>query len=107
VLPSMRERKQGYIINIASEAGVFVYGGMGAYAISKHALRVLTELIQEENQEFGLKAWAICPGFVDTPLATAWAPSANPSNFLRVEEVVGVVRFLLTLEHRSSNREEH
>jgi len=96
VLPSMRERKQGYIVNIASEAGVFVYGGMGAYAISKHALRVLTELIQEENQEFGLKAWAICPGYVDTPLATAWDPSANPHNFLRVEEVVEVVRFLLT-----------
>ena len=96
VLPGMRERKRGYIVNIASEAGVFVYAGMGAYAISKHALRVLTELIQEENQGFGLKAWAICPGFVDTPMVAAWAPSANPPHFLRVEEVVGVVRFLLT-----------
>ena len=96
VLPGMRERKRGYIVNIASEAGIFVYAGMGAYAISKHALRVLTELIQEENQEFGLKAWAICPGFVDTPMVAAWAPSANPHNFLRVEEVVDMVRFLLT-----------
>jgi NAD(P)-dependent dehydrogenase (short-subunit alcohol dehydrogenase family) len=98
VLPGMRERKRGYIVNISSEAGVFVYGGMGVYAISKHALRVLTELIQEENQEFGVKAWAICPGFVDTPMVAAWAPSANPHNFLRVEEVVDVVRFLLTQE---------
>lgn len=95
VLPGMRERKRGYIINIASEAGVYVYGGMGAYAICKHALRVLTELIQEENQDFGIKAWAICPGFVDTPLA-AWASGTNPRNFLTVEEVVGIVRFLLT-----------
>ena len=95
VLPGMRERKRGYIVNIASEAGAIVYGGMGAYAVSKHALRVLTELIQAENQALGLKAWAICPGFVDTPLAAAFAPSANPRNFLRVEEVVGVVRFLL------------
>jgi hypothetical protein len=55
VLPGMRERKRGFIVNIASEAGAFVYGGMGAYAISKHALRVLTELIQEENQEVGGK----------------------------------------------------
>lgn len=96
VLPGMRERKRGYIINIASEAGAFVYAGMGAYAISKHALRVLTELVQEENQEFGVKAWAICPGFVDTPMVAAWAPEANPHNFLRVEDVVGVARFLLT-----------
>jgi NAD(P)-dependent dehydrogenase (short-subunit alcohol dehydrogenase family) len=96
VLPEMRARKRGYIINIASEAGAFVYGGMGAYAVSKHALRVLTELIQAENQELGLSAWAICPGFVDTPLAAAMVPSANPRNFLRVEDVTGVVRFLLT-----------
>jgi NAD(P)-dependent dehydrogenase (short-subunit alcohol dehydrogenase family) len=96
VLPGMRARKRGYIINIASEAGVFVYGGMGAYAVSKHALRVLTELIQAENQECGRKAWAICPGFVDTPLAASWLPGANPRNLLRVEDVVGVVRFLLT-----------
>lgn len=96
VLPGMRERKRGFIVNIASEAGAFIYGGMGAYAISKHALRVLTELIQEENQEMGVKAWAICPGYVDTPMAAAWDPDANPHHFLRVEEVVDVVRFLLT-----------
>ncbi|GIV97615.1 MAG: oxidoreductase [Herpetosiphonaceae bacterium] len=95
VLPGMRKRKRGYIINIASEAGVFVYAGMGAYAISKHALRVLTELIQEENQAFGIKAWAICPGFVDTPMA-AWASGTNRDDMLTVEEVVGIVRFLLT-----------
>ena len=95
VLPGMRERKRGYIINIASEAGVFVYGGMGAYAISKHALRVLTELIQEENQDFGIKAWAICPGFVNTPLA-GWASGTNRRNFLTIEEVVDVVHFLLS-----------
>ena len=94
VLPGMRERKKGYIINIASEAGVFIYGGMGAYAISKHALRVLTELIQEENQDLGIKVWAICPGFVDTPLAS-WAPGTNRGNMLTVEDVVGIVRFLL------------
>jgi len=56
----------------------------------------LTELIQQENQEFGLKAWAICPGFVDTPMVAAWAPSANQHNFLMVEDVVDMVRFLLT-----------
>ena len=95
LLPGMRERRRGYIINIASEAGVFVYSGMGAYAVSKHALRVLTELIQKENQPYGIQAWAICPGFVDTPMA-GWAGDTNPANFLSVEEVVGVVRFLLS-----------
>jgi NAD(P)-dependent dehydrogenase (short-subunit alcohol dehydrogenase family) len=96
LLPSMRERKRGYIVNIASEAGALVYAGMGAYAVSKHGLRVLTELIQDENQEHGVKAWAICPGYVDTPMVAAWDPDALPHNFLQVGEVVDVVRFLLT-----------
>jgi len=95
VLPSMRGRKGGHIINIASEAGVFINGGMGAYAVSKHALRVLTELIQEENQDLGIKAWAISPGFVDTPLAS-WAPDTDRSKMLTVDEVVGIVSFLPT-----------
>ncbi len=96
-LPGMRERKRGYIVNIASEAGAFVYEGMGAYAISKHALRVLTELIQQENQEFGIKAWAICPGYVNTPMGVDFAGAGgNPANFLTVEDVVNVVHFLLS-----------
>lgn len=95
LLPGMRERRRGYVVNISSEAGAFVYKGMGPYAVSKHALRVLTELIEEENQDFGIKAWAICPGFVDTPMG-GWAEGTNRSNFLTVAEVVEVVRFLLT-----------
>ena len=33
----------------------------------KRALIALTEVIQEENRDFGIKAWALCPGMVDTP----------------------------------------
>jgi NAD(P)-dependent dehydrogenase (short-subunit alcohol dehydrogenase family) len=94
ILPSMRERRRGYIVNIASEAGVFIYSGMGAYAVSKHALRVLTELTQQENQHLGIKAWAICPGMVDTPMGAAM-PGGNRAAFLSVDEVVDVVRYLL------------
>jgi NADP-dependent 3-hydroxy acid dehydrogenase YdfG len=94
VLPGMRERKRGFIVNIASEAGVFVYPGMGAYCVSKHALRVVTELIQDENQTYGIKAWAICPGMVDTPMGSEM-PGGNLDNYLKVDEVVDVVRLLL------------
>ncbi len=97
VLPGMRARQHGFIVNIASEAGLYVYAGMGAYAISKHALRVLTELIQQENQELGIKAWAICPGYVNTSMGVAFGGAgANPDHFLTVDEVVDVVRFLLS-----------
>ena len=95
VLPGMRERQRGFIVNIASEAGMFVETGMGAYTVSKHALRVLTQLVQDENQEHGIKAWAICPGMVDTPMG-AEMPGGDPVRYLKVDDVVKVVHFLLT-----------
>ena len=94
VVPGMRARRRGCIVNICSEAGVFVYPGMGAYAVSKHALRVLTELLQEENQAFGIKAWAVCPGMVDTPMSHDH-PDATRQRFLTVEDVTDVVEGLL------------
>ena len=70
---ALQNVKRGFIINIASEAGLLVWVGMGAYAVSKNALRVLTQLIQDENQDYGIKAWAICPGSVPASLAVARA----------------------------------
>lgn len=94
VLPGMRERQRGYIINIASEAGSFITPGLGPYGVSKHALRVLTELTQLENQPYGIKAWAICPGMVDTDMG-AQMPGGIVENYLTVAEINEVVRFLL------------
>jgi NAD(P)-dependent dehydrogenase (short-subunit alcohol dehydrogenase family) len=94
VLPDMRSRRFGRIVNIASEAGVSVVPGLAAYCVSKHALVALTAVVQEANQDAGIKAWAICPGMVDTEMART-IPGANPDTFLRVDEVVDIVRYLL------------
>ena len=94
VLPSMQARRFGRIINIASEAGVAIVPGLAAYCVSKHALVALTEVIQDGNHDNGIKAWVICPGFVDTDMGHV-VPGANPASFLQVEEVVDVARYLL------------
>jgi NADP-dependent 3-hydroxy acid dehydrogenase YdfG len=94
VLPDMQARRFGRVINIGSEAGVAIVPGLAAYCISKHALRALTEVIQDANHDNGIKAWVVCPGFVDTDMGHV-IPGANPANFLRVDEVVDLVRFLL------------
>ncbi len=94
VLPGMAGRRFGRIINIGSEAGVAIVSGLAAYCVSKHALVALTEVIQDANHENGIKAWVICPGFVDTDMGYV-VPGANPANFLTVEEVVDVARYLL------------
>jgi NADP-dependent 3-hydroxy acid dehydrogenase YdfG len=94
VLPDMQKRRFGRIINIGSEAGVAIVPGLAAYCVSKHALGALTEVIQDANHDNGIKAWVICPGFVDTDMGYV-VPGGSPNNFLRVEEVVDVVRYLL------------
>jgi len=94
VLPAMQARHFGRIINIGSEAGVAIVPGLAAYCVSKHALRALTEVIQDANHDNGIKAWVICPGFVDAAMGYV-VPGAKPTNFLRVDEVVDVIRFLL------------
>jgi len=94
VLPGMQARGFGRIINIGSEAGVAIVPGFAAYCVSKHALRALTEVIQDANHENGIKAWVICPGFVNTDMGYV-VPGADPADFLQVAEVVDVVRYLL------------
>src|SRR5271166_1472130 len=96
VLPRMQARRFGRIINIASEAGVAIVPGLAAYCVSKHALGALTEVIQDANHDNGIKAWVVCPGFVDTEMGQV-VPGANRDNFLLVDEVVDVVRFLVRL----------
>ena len=94
VLPGMQARRFGRIINIASEAGVAIVPGLAAYCVSKHALVALTEVIQDGNHGNGIKAWVICPGFVDTAMGYV-VPGANPASFLTVEDVVDTARYLL------------
>ena len=57
-----------------------------------------TEVIQEANHDNGIKAWVICPGFVDTDMGEV-VPGANPLNFLRVSDVVDVARYLIRLDY--------
>jgi NADP-dependent 3-hydroxy acid dehydrogenase YdfG len=94
VLPDMQRRRYGRIINIGSEAGVAIVPGLAAYCVAKHALSALTEVIQDANHDAGIKAWVVSPGLVDSGMGYV-VPGANPDNFLRVDEVIDVVRYLL------------
>jgi short-subunit dehydrogenase len=96
VLPGMQQRRFGRVINISSEAGVAIVPGLAAYCVSKHALGALTEVIQDANHGNGIKAWVICPGFVDTEMGYV-VPGANRDHYLQVDEVVDVVRYLIRL----------
>lgn len=69
VLPLMRAQKDGVIINISSWAGVYTSAMVGAaYNGSKHAVVSLTETLNMEECINGIRACAICPAEVATPI---------------------------------------
>jgi NADP-dependent 3-hydroxy acid dehydrogenase YdfG len=69
VLPSMRERKEGHIINVSSVAGHVVGVGSSVYASTKFAVRAITEgLRKEESVGSNIRTTIISPGAVTTEL---------------------------------------
>ena len=71
VLPSMVARGRGHIITIASVAGLIAFPGRCAYTASKGAAVMLTRSIAVDYAAAGLRANAVCPGMVYTPMHRA------------------------------------
>ena len=68
VLPGMRKKNWGRIINLASTHGLVGSAGKSAYVAAKHGLLGLTKVGALETASTGVTVNAICPGFVLTPL---------------------------------------
>ncbi|MET0443637.1 MAG: oxidoreductase [Pseudorhodoplanes sp.] len=69
VLPGMRKRRRGHIINITSVAGLVGFPGSGYYAASKHAVEGFSDALAVEGRPLGIKVTCIEPG----PFRTDWA----------------------------------
>ncbi|MDG5494475.1 3-hydroxybutyrate dehydrogenase [Niveispirillum sp. BGYR6] len=68
VLPGMKARNWGRIINIASAHGLVASAQKAAYVAAKHGVVGLTKVVALETAESGITCNAICPGWVLTPL---------------------------------------
>lgn len=68
VLPGMRDRNGGMIINVASIAARQAFPDWGAYGISKAAVVALSKAISVEERDHGIRVVTILPGAVNTPL---------------------------------------
>lgn len=80
VLPEMRDRGTGTIINVASIAGQQVFPGWGAYCVSKAGLITLSKTFAAEERSHGIRVTTICPGAVNTEL---WDAETVHVNFER------------------------
>jgi NAD(P)-dependent dehydrogenase (short-subunit alcohol dehydrogenase family) len=69
VLPAMRERRAGRIVNITSVSGIAVWAGTGIYCASKHALEAIGESLADEVAPLGIKVINVAPGGMRTDYA--------------------------------------
>jgi NAD(P)-dependent dehydrogenase (short-subunit alcohol dehydrogenase family) len=62
VLPGMRARRRGWVVNMSSVAGLRGITGFGYYSAAKHALEAVTSVLRAEVESFGIKVLAVEPG---------------------------------------------
>ncbi len=78
LLPYMRERGRGHIVNLSSEAGLIGMFGYSLYSTSKFALVGLSECLRSELKLMNIDVTVVCPPEVDTPFVAEEAPTLPP-----------------------------
>ena len=122
VIPAMRAKSSGRIINIASTASLKGYPYVSAYCAAKHGLLGLTRALAAETASYGVTVNAICPGFTETDMLARSVQTimnvtgrsadkaredlarTNPQGrFITPEEVAATVLWLCSPEAASVN----
>jgi NAD(P)-dependent dehydrogenase (short-subunit alcohol dehydrogenase family) len=93
-LPLLKESR-GHVVNLASIAGTMPTPGLGAYGAAKAAVISFTRTLNAEHEADGIRATALCPAFVDTPMA-AWS-GLSTEQLIRPEDCAELVCALLRL----------
>ncbi len=99
-LPLLRRppaERPGWFVATASISGLLPTPAFAAYSAAKSALISLTGSINAEESARGVRASAICPGFVDTPMTAPLSGAVSGGDMLSPQDVAAAVTFLLSL----------
>jgi 3-hydroxybutyrate dehydrogenase len=91
VLPGMKKRNRGRVINIASAHGLVASEFKSAYVSAKHGLVGFTKVLALEGAPFGITANAVCPGYVDTPLVRNQIADQAKTHNMSEEDVISKI----------------
>lgn len=97
VLPAMRARRKGCIINLSSVAGRIACSPLGAYSASKYALEALSEALAQEVKPFNIRVAIVQPAITDTAMARSIGESAGQSVYPHARRMAGL--FYAALEN--------
>jgi NAD(P)-dependent dehydrogenase (short-subunit alcohol dehydrogenase family) len=95
LLPQMRARSTGTIINISSDAAVNAYAGWGGYGASKAALEHLSRVLAKELEGSGVRVRVVDPGDMNTEMHALATPGSDLSQLARPEDVAPHIVALL------------
>jgi NAD(P)-dependent dehydrogenase (short-subunit alcohol dehydrogenase family) len=102
VLPGMRRRREGTIVNVASLAGRNGFVGGTAYTASKHAVLGFARSLMLEVRQDGVRVVTVCPGSVDTGLLRDQPMlKTKPDRILRPEDVAETILGAVRLPGRA------
>ncbi|XEC93034.1 oxidoreductase [Paenibacillus tarimensis] len=96
VLPHMRHKRSGHIINISSVGGLSGYIGWGVYGSTKFAVEGLTEALALELAPLGIHATVVAPGFFRTEFLDAASLTRSGNIIPDYAETVGEMRTFVT-----------
>jgi NAD(P)-dependent dehydrogenase (short-subunit alcohol dehydrogenase family) len=101
VLPGMRARRRGYVVNISSVAGFVGFPGSGYYSATKHAVEGLSDALAKEVGPLGIHVMCVEPG----PFRTDFAGRSLRQNLSRFDDYESTVNARLrTLAGRSGTQ---
>ncbi len=96
VLPGMRERRAGCIVNLSSVAGDISSTPLSSYSASKFALEGLSEALAQEAKQFDIRVAIVKPGIIDTAMARRISTTVRSSPYLGQDRFAALFRAVLT-----------
>lgn len=102
VLPYMVKQNCGKIVSVSARPAVEkrFRAKNGAYAVSKAGVKILTETIAEEVKQYDINVNCIIPSTIDTPANRLSLAKADPSKWVKPEDIAKVILFLVSDDSR-------
>lgn len=101
VLPGMKSRRSGHIVNIASTAGKRGFAGGGAYCASKFGVAGLSEAMRYEARAFDVRVTCVFPSTVATDMIARGMPGHDLSKAIQPEDVASAIVAAVSMEGRA------
>jgi len=103
VFIQMKEQNNGRIFLVGSRPGLDAKNGKGmvAYGLAKSLIFRLAELMNDEGKAHNVVTSVIIPSTIDTPQNRKAMPDADPNNWVKAEEIAGVIFYYCTEEAKS------